>query len=242
MAHSGSVKSGPGGRARGQGARRVYEALREDILSMAIAPGAALDEVQLAGRYQLSRSPVREALIRLSSEGLVRMLPNRSSIVAPLETEHFGCYLDALDLTQRATTSLAARLRTDADLERIRASQREFERAVLSNDPLSLIESNRNFHVAVSEAGHNPYLTSLYTRLLDEGRRFLRIYFRSYDDRLPPEFPVEHVRIIDAIEARDADLAERLAHEHAVQMGDRFLSHLGTRHAADIAVRYADAG
>ena len=223
-------------RTRGGGALRIYEGLRQDILTMALQPGELLDEATIAARYEVSRSPVREALIRLTSEGLVKALPNKSAVVAALNIEEFPAYLDALDLIQRVTTRLAAKLRSEEDLLLIKREQAALERALAKRDALAMIEHNRNFHIAISEAGKNRYFTTLYGRLLDEGRRMLRIYFFSLDDSLPPEFEAEHRRIIQAIENKDEDLAERLAHEHAMQVGQQFLKHLGTRRTANIAV------
>ena len=221
---------------RGQGAVRVYEALREDILRLTIAPGELLDEVQIGRRFHLSRSPVREALIRLASEGLVKTLPNKSTMVAPLNLEEFPAYIDSLDLVQRATTRLAAQLRSAGDLAEIKARQRDFAAALKPRDVLAMIESNREFHLAISQAAQNRYLHQFHARLLDEGRRFLRLYFRSFDDSLPPEFRDEHAQLIEAIERQDADLAERRAHEHTLQVSNRFLDYLARRRTADIAV------
>ena len=93
---------------------------------MSLAPGVPLDEKTIAARYAVSRSPVREAIIRLSADGLVHTLPNKSAIVSPLNIEEFPAYVDALDLMQRVTTRLAAMHRTEEDLERIRASASRF--------------------------------------------------------------------------------------------------------------------
>ena len=221
---------------RGKGALRVYETLREDILRLNIAPGAPLDEVTIGEQFGLSRSPVREALVRLASEGLIQTLPNKSTIVAPLRIEEFAHYVDALDLVQRITTRLAAELRSEGDLKAIKAAQRGFEAAIAAGDALAMIEANREFHVAISDASQNRYLSEFNARLLDEGRRFLRLYFRSFDDSLPPDLNDEHHRIIAAIEDQDADRAERLAHEHSEQVSDRFLRYLSQRRTADLSV------
>lgn len=226
----------PARKTRGDGAQRVYRKLRDDILSLELAPGELLDEVTIGQRFNLSRSPVREALIRLASDGLVRTLPNKSTMVAPLNIEAFPQYLDALDLVQRVTTRLAALLRSRTDLEKIESCQAAFAKALADGDALRMIETNRDLHIAISEAGQNIYFTETYTRLLDEGRRMLRLYFRSFDDSLPPDLAGEHDKIIEAIRDRDADLAERLAHEHAVQVGDRFLEYLGRRHTQGFAL------
>ena len=86
---------------KGSGWRTVYESLRRDILSLELRPGQLLDETSLADRFNLSRSPVREALIRLSGDDLVTILPNRSTIVSPLEISSIPKYVEALDLAQR---------------------------------------------------------------------------------------------------------------------------------------------
>ena len=223
-------------RSRGKGALRVYNKLREDILRMELLPGELLDEVEIGKQFNLSRSPVREALIRLSAEGLIKTLPNKSTLVAPLNIAEFSQFIDALDLMQRATSRLAAKLRSDEDLQNIKDQQAKFEEAVANCDVLAMIEANRNFHVAISEAGNNSYFTLFYVRLLDDGRRMLRLYFRSFGDTLPSEFAGEHHQLIKAIEDRDEDRAEQLAHLHTVQVSDQFLSSLGVRHTSEMTV------
>ncbi len=76
-------------RIRGTGWKNVYETLRNEILSLALPPGQLLDETTLAERFDMSRSPVREALIRLGADELVVTLSNRSTIVAPIEVATF---------------------------------------------------------------------------------------------------------------------------------------------------------
>jgi len=223
-------------KARGFGALTIYETLRGEILSLEMEPGKLIDESSLAARFEVSRSPVREALVRLVSEALLQTLPNKGSIVAPLRIEEFPQYVDALDLVQRATSRLAAEVRTDDALEFVRAEQKRFNDCVYADDVLGMILSNRDFHIAVAKAANNRYLEVAYTKLLDDGRRFLRLYFKSYGDVLPKELIGGHERIIDAIEARDADLAEELSREHTIEMQKRFLSYLGTRRMGDYPV------
>jgi DNA-binding GntR family transcriptional regulator len=223
-------------RHRGKGAIRVYEKLRNDILRMQLPPGELLDEVAIGKQFNLSRSPVREALIRLSAEGLVKTLPNKSTLVAPLNIAEFSQFIDALDLMQRVTSRLAAKLRTKQDLENIKLQQALFDAAVSKSNVVDMIESNRDFHVAISEAGKNPYFTQLCTRLLDDGRRMLRLYFRSIEDTLPPPLASEHIQLVQAIEDGDEDLAEKLAHLHTTQVSDRFLASLGTRHTSSVPI------
>jgi DNA-binding GntR family transcriptional regulator len=178
---------------KGQGWKFVYDTLRTEILALTLQPGQLLDETTLAERFALSRSPIREALIRLSVEDLVVTLPNRSTIVAPIEVLNFPKYVDALDIAQRMTCRLAAQLRTDADLKAIASRQRKFEAAVKSGDHLAMSEANKDFHMAIAQAGQNPYFASFYEKLLDQGRRMLHLHFefleRSHEGYLLTDEP-----------------------------------------------------
>lgn len=208
----------PGERKRGSGGKMVYDVLRDEILDLVLAPGSAIDEVQLAERFGMSRTPIREALVRLAGEGLIETLPNRSTLVSSIDFLNMQAYFDALTLMYRVTTQLAAKNYRPDDLETIRARQVEFAAAVSAQDALAMIATNADFHLAIAEAGRNTYFTGLFKRLLDEGRRILRLYYQSYEDRLPQRFVDEHEEMIAAIAARDANEAEHLAAAHARQI------------------------
>ncbi len=217
------------------GWKGVYDVLRTDILSLALAPGELLDEMSLSRRFGFSRSPIREALIRLAGDSLVVNLPNRTTIVAPVDITRFPKYVDALDLAQRVNTRLAAELRSDADLKAIAEAQESFVAAVKSGDHLAMSETNKDFHMAIARAGRNPYMANFYERLLDEGRRILHLHFdyieRTRDGQLLTD---EHQQMIDAIRARDAERADRLAHAHSRQFRDNFLDFLRANYTASI--------
>src|SRR5262245_48610993 len=189
--------------ARGPSWKSVYDTLRTEILCLTLAPGEMLDETTLAARFDLSRSPVREALIRLAGDGLVVTLPNRSTIVAPIEIASFPKYVEALDVAQRMNARLAAALRTDADLKTIARRQREYVAAAKTGDHLAMSEANKNFHMAIAEAGQNPYLTSFYERLLDQGRRMLHMHFAFLERTHGYLLTDEHDDMIAAIKAKD---------------------------------------
>jgi DNA-binding GntR family transcriptional regulator len=207
-----------GERRRRGAAAAIYEALKRDILEMALAPGDPLDETMLSERFGVSRTPVREALVRLVAEGLATTLPNRNTIVSALDFASLPQYLDALTLMYRVSNRLAAERRTAADIEEIRAENRRFVAAVEARDPLAMIETNRDFHLAIARAGGNRYYTDLFARLLNEGMRLLRLYYRAFDDHLPMEYAAEHDLIVAALVARDADEADRLGLRHARQV------------------------
>lgn len=203
-------------RKRGTGARYVYETLRDEILNLTLQPGEPIDEISLADRLSMSRTPIREALVRLAGDGLVTLLPNRSTVVSQIDFPNLHHYFDALTLMYRVTTRLAAQFHDNAALARIRACEEAFAKAVLSGNTNGMIELNRNFHVAIAEAGRNPYYLQLFSRLLDEGRRIVRLYYYpTFEPRLPHPYIEEHEAIIAAIAARDVATCDRLAKDHA---------------------------
>lgn len=222
-------------RTKGSGWKSVYDALRTEILSLELVPGQLLDETTLAERFDLSRSPVREALIRLAGEELVVMLPNRSTIVAPIDIASFPKYVEALDIAQRVNTRLAAELRTDTDLKFIAQRQREFEAAVKTGDHLAMSKANLDFHMAVANAGRNPYFIGFYERLLSQGRRMLHMHFeyleRTHEGYLLTD---EHDEMIAAIRAKDAQRADDLAHAHTRQFRDNFISFMQENYTTEM--------
>jgi DNA-binding GntR family transcriptional regulator len=226
-----------GRRSKGAGWRSVYDTLRTEILALTLAPGQLLDETSLAERFDLSRSPVREALIRLAAEELVVTLPNRSTIVAPIELAQFPKYVDALDIAQRINTRLAAELRTEADLEIMASRQRTFEAAVRSGDHLAMSETNKDFHMAIARAGRNPYLTAFYEKLLDQGRRMLHLHFdfleRTREGYLLTD---EHHDMLAAIKAKNVARADQLAHDHTRQFRDTFIDFMTKNYTTDMAL------
>ena len=237
-----SAQDRPSKHAKGTGAAFVYERLREEILNLKLEPGSTLDEAGLVERFGLSRTPVREALIRLAADGLVIMLPNRGAQVATLNLTDFPRYVEALDLLHRVINRLAALRRSPAQLEAIEAARVAFETAVREGDALSMTESNRDFHMAVADAANNNYLSPHYARLLDEGMRLLRVPFAFEPEgdgnglrEHIAKIVAEHKEITDAIAAQDATRAEKLGSDHSELFRSRFMQYLQQNDTGQIA-------
>lgn len=218
----------PSANKRGGGARLVYQTIRNEIFELKLAPGIPLDETSLAHRFSLSRSPIREALVRLSAEGLVQTLSNRSTIVTPLNLVEFPRYVEALDYLQRIVTRLAARNRTEQDLHDLKAAAEFYDAKCLEGNHLLMSQANKDFHMTIAKAGRNPYFSDHYRKLLNEGRRILHMHYQRRRD-LKEKFPLgaEHFQIIKAIEARDELRADQLAHEHTRMFHERLVEFMG---------------
>lgn len=211
----GQSEDAANGKPKARGSTAVYDDLREDILSMRLRPGTALDEVALAKRFGLSRTPIREAMVMLSAEHLVTFLPSRSAIVALHTMENTPEYLDALVLHARAVARLAAQEGTDEALAAIQERQRDYERATAGNgDVLSIVAADLAFHNAIADAGRNQFLNSFYGLALDYGRRMMLLhYYPRFDAAEAKRTRAEHAELVAAIADRDRNRAEKLATE-----------------------------
>ncbi len=217
---------------RGAASSEIYSVLRDEILTLKLEPGSSLDETNLSKRFAVSRSPVREALNRLLAERLVETLPNRSTIVASFDLQNFASFIQALDIQQRLATRLAAENRTEDDLLTLRAFAGAFNETTIKAIPLDILQANFAFHIAVSEAGKNPYLTRHYRELLSEARRLLHMHVQILDTSTRQDvMQDQHDDFIGAIAAQDVARADAIAHAHTMQFHDRFLKAL--QHSPD---------
>lgn len=194
---------------------RIYNQLKESILTGRLESGSRLVELTLASDLGVSRTPIREALKRLSVEGLVTLDPIRGVIVRridPHEVEDFYITREVLD-------GLAARLaaqRVSGDqLIRLRAMLEAMESAQQRGDRAGMVQANMRFHDAVFRAGANQWLASLGRSMID----FVRLLSAAaYTDPVRDEEVVEeHRKVQEALEARNPDAAEAAAREHMVQ-------------------------
>lgn len=220
-------------RRKGDSAAGIYEIVRAKILSLEMTPGSNIDEGSIVKRFGVSRTPVREAVVRLASEGLVLLFPNRASQVAPLDLEKIRDYLEAIDLCQRAVTAWAAVRRRPEHLVAIKDRAAEFERATKTADVDGMVLSNRAFHIAVATACGNAQIAMAYQRLLDEGLRIARFTLGNLNYRQVGTYRSfvetvarEHDEMVDAIAAEDPRRAEAAAAAHTDHTRDRFVEFL----------------
>lgn len=215
----------------------IYKCLREEILTLKLKPQTQLDEISLAERFELSRSPVRNALSRLVAEGLATMLPNRTTIVTPFNIEDFPEYISALDLLQRAVTRLTAIRRSDEELANIKRINEDYTEAAKQGDYQLMFELNKQFHLTVAQAGKNPYLIEYYQKLLEEGQRLLYLQFDYIVSNIElDKLATEHQEIIEAIAQSNPQMAEDAAHNHTMLFQGRFWDYMKQNLTAQMSV------
>jgi DNA-binding GntR family transcriptional regulator len=208
-------------RSKGTGSSMVYQELRRRIISLEMRPGEDIDEQMLVDELAISRTPLREAMIRLASEGLITLLPNRGARVASFELPQLQEHLEAFELAQRAVTRLAALRRTSRDLEIIKRFVEAFEEARSRDDSDAMLELNWELHRAIGRACGNRVLEKIYSTLLTESQRLARLAM-SYEAFDSDEgytahldnIVREHREMLEALIDRNADRADQLGHSH----------------------------
>jgi DNA-binding GntR family transcriptional regulator len=228
------------GRPRGTGSDSVYRSVRAQILNLTLAPGEDLDELKLVRQFKVSRTPVREALIRLSSEGLVAILPNVGARVASLSANEIPQILEAVELAERVTTRWAAIRRQPADIEAMRKACKAFTEASRLQNADSMGDANRAFHLAIANAAHNSLVASFHESLQSSSHRLSRLAFADAPTsdaeyrQYFAEVDQQHRRMLEAIEQRNAGLGDDLAKQHATLFRERIARFLRASLAADV--------
>lgn len=199
----------------------IYEVLKEAITTTDIYADDAdlkLDERRLANQLNISRTPVREALARLEQEGLVRIVPRRGVFIA---RKTIGEILEMI-VVWAALESMAARLATvaasDEEIGSLRTMFATFDRARLHARIDEYSDTNMRFHQRIIEMSKCDLIKHITDGLFIH-MRAIRSRSMGEGDRVTRSI-VDHSHIIQALESRDAELAERLVREHTMNLHD----------------------
>jgi DNA-binding GntR family transcriptional regulator len=191
---------------------KIIRELRDAIVHREYAPGERLTEIALCERFNVSRTPVREALNQLEKEGLIKIIQSVGAKVVRLSLDETLKIYDILIILEGASSRLACPEITDDQLRRLEEYNFLFERAMEEKNADLLFELNSHFHWLITEATKNTYLIEM------------RANFRLLVDRIARIFPtipgqaqatlVEHKQVINALKSRNPSLAEFTMREH----------------------------
>lgn len=183
--------------------------LRRRILSTDLQPGHDLDEVGLAERYGMSRTPLREVLQRLQGEGYVVMSQNRGAKVASMDIAVLRTFFQTAPMVYANIARLACENRTGAQLDFLKAAQLDFAKATKGGKPDEAALANHRFHATIGHMAHNAYLVAALDRLLIDHTRLSQTFYR-------PASPSETMLVLKAVEQHDAMIAAIEAGEGAL--------------------------
>lgn len=200
---------------RNTSADRAYEALREMIVDSRLPPGSQHLEQRLADSLQISRTPVREALIRLQNDGLVEVIPRHGARILPISVGDMEeIYMILVGLEPIAAARLAQNGASPAQLDALRGATRDMENALEAGDLEGWARADETFHLTIVNACENARLGEIIMNCWTQVKRARRFTLRLRDPSHPRLSAIEHHRVIDAIANRDPDLAGDIFRNH----------------------------
>lgn len=194
----------------------AYVQLKQEILTGVLMPGAALNETELADRYGVSRTPVREALMRLDHDRVVER-QGRGYQVRIVSPEEILEIYEARSIIEGAAAAAAAERHTATDRVRMSATNKRYQE-LDDPDPVARVQANVDFHAAIWEASHNRAFADLLERLNLQFLRFPNTTL-TYPGRWEKS-KKEHQELTDAILRRQPTLANELARLHTDAAGN----------------------
>lgn len=211
--------------------RTRTEALRlrlaDEIVSGVLEPGTPLDEHELASRFGVSRTPVREAIRQLSASGLVSVRPHRGAVVALPTPAQLNDMFEAMAELEALCAGLAARNMTTPERRALVELHEALRMLVHDGDPVRYHEANEVFHAAIYAGSHNGYLAELTLMTRTRVAPFRRAQFRT-TGRLGGSYR-EHDLIVQAILRGDQLGASEAMRAHIGIVRDAFGSYAGER-------------
>jgi DNA-binding GntR family transcriptional regulator len=213
---------------------RLRESIEEEIATGRLLPGTRLDEVELATRFGVSRTPIREALRLLLGEGLVEMRPQRGAVVAQATPQRLIEMFEVMAELEGMCARLAARRLSEQEMAEIEAAHDACRGSAAARDADAYFYANERFHYAIYAASHNTFLFEQASALQRKLRPYRRLQLRVRNR--PQRSFEEHQAIVDALRDGDADKAVQSIRAHVVVQGERFadlIASLGRMTAAN---------
>jgi len=203
---------------------QVAHRLRQMLVENRIPPGAKLNERELSGVLNVSRTPLREAIKMLAAEGLVELLPNRGAIAVQLTEQDVRNTFEVMAGLEAQSGELAAQRITDGELTEIKAMHYEMLAAYTRGDLPTYYRLNAAIHNAINMAAKNPVLPLTY---LQVNARLQALRFKSNQDGEKWKAAVkEHEQMISALTARDAVAMRTVLMSHLVNKRDVVIDQL----------------
>ena len=200
--------------------RLLRAALEKGIVTGEFEPGERLDEMQLAKRFGVSRTPIRETLMQLSASGLVQIRPRRGAVVVEHGPQRVYEMFEVMAELEGMAASLAARRLTERHGKALLEAHSKCEQSATNGDHDGYYYSNEVFHNAIYRASQSGFLIEQCATLHKRLRPYRRLQLRVRG-RISTSLS-EHAGVVEAIMAGDAEAARQRLRAHVAVQGDRF--------------------
>lgn len=201
---------------------KILENIRDSIVSGAMKAGSRVSEPELAERYGISRTPIREAFRQLETEGYLTVIPRRGAVVSEFSPKDIEEFYAIKSIMEGYAARRACERLSEKDLDRLQHINDKLAELAKAGDIKHFFKIHSDFHELFSKAADNEKLHELIAGLVT---KFQRLRFTSLS--LPGRMAIsvqEHEKIIDAFRKKDADLAEKLVRQNAEYGGQVLMS------------------
>jgi len=193
---------------------KAYRLIKDKVVTLELPPSAVIDEHVLMQELGLGRTPIREALQRLDSEGLVNIVPRRGTFVNDISVTDLQKIFELRIIMEGFCARLAAQRVTQAQLDRMENVLQELDQ-LQESDPQALMSIDRRFHRLLYTAADNEFMTDILDRLYDLS---LRLWYLVLNRLSEVKHSIEqHLIVLDALKEGDADRAEAVIRKHIVE-------------------------
>jgi len=202
-------------------AEQAYQTLKDAIITGTLRPGELIVERELAHRYQMGKTPIREALHALQQEGLVEAIPRAGYMVSAITTRDVQELFEVRSILETAAAGLAATNANEEELQHLWESA-DFEYTY--GDWASykaFLNANTEFHYRVAQASGNQHLAKIVLRLLENLERLFHIELDLRDSAA--EMQAEHRTLVEALAERDSEKARQVMAEQIQKSRDRVM-------------------
>lgn len=192
----------------------AYNRLKDALVTLAYKPGEYLNIAQVMERLGLGRTPIHQALHRLSAEGLIQIIPRKGAMAAPLSIDNALELIDVRLANEMLCVRLASALITDVELRELNAAALDFEKAANKQQSTALMNADRRFHELIAVAARNTILQDILNVLHARSQRFWAISLSSKGH--VAEVIAEHREILAALKKRDGEGAAEAVRTHVL--------------------------
>ncbi|MCK4501843.1 MAG: GntR family transcriptional regulator [Desulfuromonadales bacterium] len=200
---------------------KILESIREAILKGDLKPGEKVAEPELAERFGISRTPIREAFRQLESEGYLTVIPRKGAVVAALSERDVQEYYAIKSILEGYAAELAAKNMTDKELNKLVAINEKLKQLATAGDVKVFYKTHHEFHETFLKAADN---SKLYELIMQLGMKFRRLRMASLSVAGRMEISVsEHDKLLEAFRNRDGKTAEHLVKKTAAIGGNILL-------------------
>ena len=192
--------------------QQIYNTLKDWIVDGTLVPGEFINDSEIAKYFSVSRTPVREAILLLSQQDFVKIMPSKGTKVTETSEEAAAFIYEAISCLAAEIARLAVRKQKPGDVKELKRLNENFAAIVESEDHSKILEADTNFHSYILKMADNPYMENCWHQILPHANRYELLYFQSGSNK--NQSVLDHDNIIRAIADKSEGEAARFSQQN----------------------------